>query len=64
MNTPNTTRYTSVLLPKSINDQNKPRSFVKHEWEEIVDKLCDSDDPHLRKIGHSEKGVLAGKKKY
>jgi hypothetical protein len=63
MDAQNTARHASERLPKFIYDQFKPCFFVKHEWEEIVDKLCDSDDPHLRKIGQGEKLIMRGRKK-
>jgi len=33
-------------------------SFVCHEWEEFVGKLCDSEDPHLKEIGYQELAIL------
>jgi hypothetical protein len=34
------------------------RRFVKHEWEERVQMLCNSDDPDVRSIGLQEMEVL------
>src|ERR1039457_402998 len=51
------------LLYKSFNNPVQAYSFVKHEWEELVDKLCGSDDPHLRKIGYSELNNMTIKEK-
>jgi hypothetical protein len=46
----------------SLNSPGAPHPFVSHQWEELVAKLCDSDDPHLRKIGHYHRANLeAGK---
>ena len=50
--------YLNKLLSKSLNIPFQERSFVCHEWEEIVDKLCNSEDPKLKNIGFHEKEML------
>jgi hypothetical protein len=37
-------------LQKKYFDQ----PYIKHEWEELVTKLCKLDDPKLKKIGYEE----------
>ena len=37
--------------------------FVKHEWEELVEKLSCSDDPKLRFIGFQESEIIRAKEK-
>ena len=31
---------------------------MSHEWEEVVDTLCNSDDPKLKKIGISKRSMI------
>ena len=38
-------------------------AFVKHEWEELVEKLSSSDDPKLRFIGFQESEIIREKEK-
>jgi len=38
-------------------------AFVKHEWEELVEKLSSSDDPKLRIIGFQESEIIRAKEK-
>jgi hypothetical protein len=33
-------------------------SFVCHEWEELVDKLCNLEDPKLKALGDHELDIL------
>lgn len=35
----------------SLNTVSHAGSFVSYEWEELVAKLCNSDNPKLKKIG-------------
>jgi hypothetical protein len=28
--------------------------YIKHEWEELVSRLCTLDDPKLKKLGYDE----------
>jgi hypothetical protein len=37
-------------LQKKYFDQ----PYIKHEWEELVTRLCTLDDPKLKKIGYEE----------
>jgi len=50
--------YLNKLLTKNLNVPLQECSFVCHEWEEFVDKLCNSEDPKLRNIGFHEKKML------
>jgi hypothetical protein len=50
--------YLNKLLSKNLNVPLQDCSFVCHEWEEFVDKLCNSEDPKLIKIGLQEKEML------
>ena len=36
-------------------------SFVCHEWEELVDKLCNLEDPELKVLGYHELDILKAK---
>jgi hypothetical protein len=51
---PNEQNYLHNILYDSRKAHPKPDSFIPHEWEELVEKLCNSDDPHLNKIGCHE----------
>jgi hypothetical protein len=46
------------LLYNSLENQRHPNSFVSYEWEELVENLCNSDDPYLRSVGFSKKGDM------
>jgi hypothetical protein len=48
------------ILYESINEQPKTHSFIPHEWEELVDKLCRSDDPKLKQKGIIELNNIKG----
>ena len=50
--------YFNKLLSKSLNVPLQETSFVSYEWEEFVDKLCNSEDPKLKNIGLHEKEIL------
>jgi hypothetical protein len=45
-------------LKKEYFDQ----PYIKHEWEELVTKLCTLDDPKLKKIGHDELEKIRARK--
>jgi len=47
------------LLRRLDNDS----GFVRHEWEELLEKLSCSDDPKLRTIGCQEREVIRSKEK-
>jgi len=42
------------LLVVSLDDPPRTFSFIKHEWEELVFRMCNSEDPKLLKIGQEE----------
>ena len=42
------------LLLVSLNEPPQKLSFIKHEWEELVFSMCNSEDPKLQKIGIAE----------
>jgi hypothetical protein len=48
----------SKLLSKRLNIPLHESSFVCHEWEELVEKLCNSEDLKLKNIGFHEKRYL------
>ena len=50
--------YLNKLLSKNLNIPLQECSFVCHEWEELVEKLCKSDDSKLKKLGFQEKVML------
>jgi hypothetical protein len=50
--------YLNKILSKNLNVPLQECAFVSHEWEELVDKLCNSEDPMLRNIGFHEKEML------
>jgi len=50
--------FLNKLLSKNLNVPLQECSFVCLEWEEFVDKLCDSEDPKLKNIGRHEKEML------
>jgi hypothetical protein len=41
-----------TLLFKALNSVTAPYRFVSYQWEELVGKLCNSDDPKLKQLGH------------
>jgi hypothetical protein len=41
-----------TLLFKALNSVTAPCRFVSYQWEELVGKLCNSDDPKLKQLGH------------
>ena len=50
--------YLNKILSNNLNVPLQECSFVCHEWEEFVEKLCNSGDPKLRNIGFHEKEML------
>jgi hypothetical protein len=50
--------FLNRLLSKNLRVPLQECSFVCHEWEEFVDKLCASEDPQLQSIGFREKEML------
>jgi len=50
--------YLNRLLNKNLNVPLQECSFVCHEWEEFVDKLCNSEYEKLKSIGIYERGML------
>jgi len=47
------------LLFTALNSPKGSHSFVSYEWEELVAKLCASDDPHLQDIGHQHRANIS-----
>jgi hypothetical protein len=39
------------MLFNALNSAKEPHRFVSYEWEELVGKLCNSDDPKLQRLG-------------
>lgn len=48
---PRDQKYLKDLLFTSLNVPAVTPAFVSYEWEELVEKMCDSPDPDLNKIG-------------
>jgi len=42
------------LLLVSLDKKPQKFSFIKHEWEELVFSMCNSEDPKLQNIGIAE----------
>jgi len=51
-NDPKEQAYLKDLLFKSLNVPSNVHAFVSYEWEEMVSKLCASEDPQLQDIGN------------
>ena len=51
------------ILFTSLNEPQCTPSFVSHEWEELVVKLCNVDDVELNKIGSREMDIIKMLKK-
>jgi hypothetical protein len=49
-----------TLLFNTLNSAKEPHRFVSYEWEELVGKLCNSDDPKLKKLGHQHLAKMKG----
>jgi len=60
---PNEQNYLGAFLRKVLNRTARKDFFVKHEWEELVAKLCGSGDPALVKIGVREWKILMHNRK-
>jgi hypothetical protein len=46
------------VLFTSLNKPLYAPSFVSHEWEELVNKLCNIDDEDIKKIGNREMDII------
>jgi hypothetical protein len=55
---PTEQNYLNKLLSNNLHVPLQEFSFVCHEWNEFVEKLCNSEDPKLKNIGIHEKGIL------
>lgn len=51
------------LLFTSLNEPICTPSFVSHEWEELVAKLCTMDDEKIKKIGNREMDIIKTQQK-
>lgn len=51
------------LLFTSLNEPLRTPSFVSHEWEELVAKLCNVDDEDIKKIGNREMDIIKTQQK-
>jgi hypothetical protein len=38
----------------SLKKEYSYQPFIKHQWEELVTRLCTLDDPKLKKLGYDE----------
>ena len=56
---PNEQNHLHTILYDSLNEQPIAPSFISHEWEELVDKLCCSDDPKLKQRGIAERNKIS-----
>jgi len=52
--------YLNKFLSNNLDVPLQECSFVSYEWEELVEKLCNSNDPKLRYVGFHEKDMLGG----
>ncbi|NVN91970.1 MAG: hypothetical protein HXX11_15400 [Desulfuromonadales bacterium] len=52
--------YLQDLLYKSLKIDPQSHSVFSHKWEELLEKLCNSDDPYLRSIGYAKKSNASG----
>ena len=43
-----------AAIAASLLREHKGESFIDYKWEELVGKMCCSEDPGLRKLGHRE----------
>ena len=50
--------YLNKILIYNLNVPLQECSFMCHEWEKFVDKLCNLEDPKLKSIGFHEKEML------
>jgi hypothetical protein len=55
---PNDQTHLYKLLFASLNEPLCTPSFVSHEWEELVAKLCNVDDEEIKKIGNREMDII------
>jgi hypothetical protein len=46
-----------------LKEDRRSNYFVKHEVEEFIYRLCNSDDPKLKEIGYQRKQELLDKHK-
>ena len=60
---PHEQNHLKKLLCNSLTEHHRSGSFISYEWEELVDKLCNADEPHLQKIGNHHKSILIAKQK-
>lgn len=56
---PSEQNYLNTVLSNALNIPPQDSSFVCHEWEELVDKLCNSEDSELQEIGYHKRDMLA-----
>ena len=47
----------------SLQKQYVDQPFIKHQWVELVTRLCSLDDPKLKKFGHDELDIIRSKQK-
>ena len=52
-----------VLSASILKGMENESGFIRHEWEELVEKLISSNDPQLRAIGQEESEAIRLKKK-
>ena len=57
----NKSKYAEIGRKMRLIPLEKPVS--SHEWEELVQRMCDSDDADLHNIGVRELGELVHKKR-
>jgi len=51
---PSEQNFFEDFLHGSLKHKQQQCYFIKHEWEELVTKLCNSEDPKLSQIGCHE----------
>ena len=59
---PSEQNYLNNLLSKLLNEPPQSWSFVCHEWEELVTRLCNSEDSKLKEIGYREMEIITAQR--
>ena len=58
---PEEQKYLKDLLFNALNAPSELHSFVSYEWEELVEKMCDSEDLQLKKVGYHHLAIIKAK---
>jgi hypothetical protein len=55
---PSEQNHLNSVLSRSLSYQAQLDRFISHEWEELVARLCISEDPDLKEFGKREREIL------